>query len=220
MGLQITASNVTAIAEGLWGFDMPPHQVRLFGDAPSSTGPRSVIMMKRCSYDPQSKTLQFDADDVVALNIGTLQQTVAVAAFEPTDTGAATETVTSSKLALAYGPGDRAFLSLARRELSPEMYEAAEALLEGVRRRSSGDLKRGKAKNFSDTPDNFWYVIVQPRVQQLSITVRGTVAHFRPLAKLPIKDDRGNTLFKVSGKEDVDAALELIFHAERKHGVR
>jgi len=96
------------------------------------------------------------------------------------------------------------------------MHEVAKALLAGVRRRSSGDLKRGKSRNFSETPDNFWYVIVQPRIQQLSITVRGPIEHFSDMAKLPVKDDRGNTLFKVTSSDDVSAALEIIFHALRK----
>ncbi len=86
----------------------------------------------------------------------------------------------------------------------------------GVRHRSTGDLKRGKARNFSDTPDNFWYVIVQPQISQLSITVRGPVEHFEGVAKLPLKDDRGDTLFKVTDEADVAAALDLIFHAKRK----
>jgi hypothetical protein len=36
------------------------------------------------------------------------------------------------------------------------------------------------------------------------------------VAKLPIKDDRGNTLFKITSEADVPAALEIIFHAKRK----
>jgi hypothetical protein len=102
--------------------------------------------------------------------------------------------------------------------LLPErMQRAALALIAGVRQRSQGDLKRGLSRNFSNTPDNFWYVIVQPRVSQLSITVRGAVEHFAPMARLPIKDDRGNTLFKIGSEDDVQAALELIFHAKRRH---
>ncbi len=71
-------------------------------------------------------------------------------------------------------------------------------LLSGVRQKSPGDLKRGKSRNFSETPDNFWYVIVQPRIDELSITVHGAVDHFEPVARLEIKDDRGNTRFKVT----------------------
>lgn len=62
----------------------------------------------------------------------------------------------------------------------------------------------------------FWYVIVQPRIDELSITVRGAVDHFEPVARLEIKDDRGNTRFKVKSKDDLPAALQIIFHAIRK----
>ena len=117
---------------------------------------------------------------------------------------------------MTVGPGEREFLRLTKAELSKETAEAAEALLLAVRQRSSGDLKRGKSRNFSETPDNFWYVIVQPRVDELSITVRGPVAHFEAAAELEIKDDRGNTRFKVRGQDDVPAAIKLIFHAIRK----
>tara|TARA_R110002110_G_scaffold17527_12_gene74883 strand:+ start:224035 stop:224385 length:351 start_codon:yes stop_codon:yes gene_type:complete len=115
-----------------------------------------------------------------------------------------------------YGPGDQEFLSLVKELLEPPMAKAAEALLRGVRQRYTGDFKRGKSRNFSDTPDNFWYVIIQPQIQQLSVTVRGTVDHFEPVAKLPIKDDRGNTLFKLTSESEVPAALKIIFHAKKK----
>ena len=112
--------------------------------------------------------------------------------------------------------GDRDFLELCRIELPEHMQRTASALLAGVRARCPGELKRGLSRNFSETPDNFWYVIVQPRVEKLSITVRGQLEMFNGITHLPVKDDRGNTLFKVSGEQDVDAALNLIFRAKRK----
>ena len=112
--------------------------------------------------------------------------------------------------------GDREFLQLVHNELPDPMQRAAAQLLESVRKRYPGELKRGLSRNFSETPDNFWYVIVQPRAEELSITVRGTVDHFSRVSKLEIKDDRGNTRFKVRGPDDVEAALELIFHARRR----
>ncbi len=195
---------------------MPPHQVRLFGGATHSIGPRSVILIKNCEFDAQLGSLHFDADDVISLNVGTLSQTIAVAVSVVPDSDATARSAHQPIGELAYGPGDREFLDLTRAELPKPMQEAAGALLAGVRHRSAGELKRGKARNFSDTPDNFWYVIVQPRISQLSITVRGPVEHFEGMAKLPLKDDRGNTLFKITGETDVAAALDIIFHAKRK----
>lgn len=216
MGLTITATNATAISKGLWSFEMPPHQVRLFAETSHSVGARSIILLKSSSFDPTRGALQFDADDVLSLNIGTTSETIAVAASAGAEGERAPNGTPAQPKGLTYGPGDRQFLQMTQSELPKPMQVAAAALLAGVRQRSSGDLKRGLSRNFSETPDNFWYVIVQPRVAQLSITVRGDLAHFRGMAKLPIKDDRGNTLFKVTSEEDVPAALDIIFHAKRK----
>ncbi len=219
MGLMITASDATVLGDRVWLTDMPPHQVRLFGQASQATGPRSIILLKQADYDEETGQLQFDADDVVPLNVGTLSEAILIGGFAGGAVDDAPEQLPYvGEAGIRYGPGDREFLELTKRLLPSHIHTAAEALLSGVRRKSSGDLKRGKAKNFSDTPDNFWYVIVQPRVEQLSITVRGSVDHFQGIASLPIKDDRGNTLFKVSGEEDVPDALKLIFHAIRKPG--
>ena len=215
MGLTITSEKAERIANGVWQLEMSPHEVRLFGAGARTVGPRSVLLLKNYKYDEGEAALSFDLEDAIALNVGTQSEAIAVSAIvqAPTDTSAAGSPIGG----VAFGPGDQEFLSLATELLNPPMAKAAAALLSGVRERSVGDLKRGKARNFSDTPDNFWYVIIQPQIQQLSITVRGAVNHFEPVAELPIKDDRGNTLFKVTRERDVPAALKMIFHAKRKH---
>ena len=215
MGLTITAEKAERIANGVWLLEMSPHEVRLFGAGAKTVGPRSVLLLKNYKFEEGASALSFDLEDAIALNVGTQSEAIAVSAIiqPPANTTAAR----SPAGGVAFGPGDQEFLSMVKELLNPPMAKAAAALLLGVRERSVGDLKRGKARNFSDTPDNFWYVIIQPQIQQLSITVRGTVDHFEPVADLPIKDDRGNTLFKVTSERDVPAALKMIFHAKRKH---
>lgn len=217
MGIAITATDVRDLGGTVWEFDMPPHQVRIFGDALHSDGARTVVLLNKAAYNRTSRTLTFDADDVVTLNIGTGPQTIAIGHIaQPVGgTGQRAESL-RGELDTATGLGDQKFLSLAARLLSREMHSTAKALLTGVRLQSPGDLKRGEKNNFSNTPDNFWYVIVQPRIDQLSITVRGPVSHFDGIAALELKDDRGNTRFKVSRSEDVREALKLILHAKRK----
>lgn len=217
MALKITAENVEQIAEDMWKLELPPHEVRLFGAGAKTIGPRSILLLKNYEFDKGRSSLSFDLEDALALNIGTTTGAIAVSTAEEKNQASVSANQEGSRV--SYGPGDQEFLALARDLLSPPMAHAAEALLAGVRQRTAGELKRGKQKNFSDTPDNFWYVIVQPQIQQLSITVRGPVDHFEPIAELPIKDDRGNTLFKVTSEADVPAALNLIFHAKRKHTV-
>lgn len=213
MALTITATDVKELGPGIWALTLPAHQVRLFGSCQTAVGEKSVILLKESTFDRASATLSFAMDSVVPLNVGTMPDTIAVAAQH----GAGRSLHSGNAVPTnAYGPGDQEFLKLCAEKLAPEMIEAAGKLLEGIRGRTPGDLKRGQSMNFSEMPDNFWYVIVQPRVQQLSITVRGAVSHFEPIARLPIKDDRGNTLFKVTSIRDVPAALDLIFHAKRK----
>lgn len=215
MPLQMTATDVREISPGIWAFDMPPHQIRYFGNTNHSIGTQSVLVFNSCNYEAAKKQLQFDADDVTPLNIGTSSRVIGLAA-EPNDTNASDNHLEKPTDQISLSPGDREFLLVARSELSTGTARVAENLLLGVRKRSPGNLKRGQSRNFSETPDNFWYIIVQPRIDELSITVRGSLEHFKPVAKLEVKDDRGNTRFKVRAHEDVEAALEIIFHAVRK----
>lgn len=213
MTLRVTATNVVQIGAGIWRMEMPPHQVRHFGSSAISKGNRSILMFDDWNFDSAKSELSFDIDDVQALNVGTSAETIGIASDR---TELPKPDMVNESKGLG-GPGDREFLRLAKQSLSNEMNSAAEQLLAGVRKVSPGDLKRGKSRNFSETPDNFWYVIVQPRIDQLSLTVRGPVSHFEGLTNLEIKDDRGNTRFKVRGISDVSEALKLIFHAHRKH---
>jgi hypothetical protein len=159
--------------------------------------------------------LHFDIEDVIPVNIGTTSKAIGIAASSPEGKTLDQSLMISSAPAIL-GPGDREFLRLAKSELSKEAAQTAERLLLAVREKSSGDLKRGLSRNFSETPDNFWYVILQPRIHELSITVRGPIKHFEGVSALEIKDDRGNTRFKVRGQADLPDALKLIFHAVRK----
>ncbi|CDZ62572.1 Hypothetical protein NGAL_HAMBI2605_20350 [Neorhizobium galegae bv. orientalis] len=212
--LKVTVEQAQELSAGVWSFILPPHQVRMFGKCENAAGLRSVILLRAAEFDSASGDLAFGMEDATALNIGSSANTVAVLS-SPIDeqtkeaTAGAPDETTMSR-------GDREFLDLCKIELPDHMQRTASALLRGVRARSPGELKRGLSRNFSETPDNFWYVIVQPRVEQLSITVRGPVGLFDGVTNLPVKDDRGNTLFKVGREEDVEAALKLIFRAKRK----
>jgi hypothetical protein len=215
MALRIIATDASEIRQGIWSFDMPPHQVRHFGITSHAIGAKSVLIFKACEYDKVKQQLHFDIEDVVPINIGTTSSVIGLTSNVDGDSPLNPLPATAYTPAIA-GPGDREFLRLAKAELSQEAAKTAERLLIAIRERSSGDLKRGQSRNFSETPDNFWYVIVQPRVDELSITVRGSVKHFEPVAELETRDDRGNTRFKVRGPDDIPAALKLIFHAIRK----
>ena len=210
--LKVTIPNVTQHPGQLLTFELPPHQVRMLGKCDSAVGARSVVLIEDAVFDPSRRELAFSVEDVVALNIGSTASTVAILSKSTSEIASAP----AEKHEAYMSKGDKGFIELSEELLHPPMQKAAAALLAGVRQRSPGELKRGKSYNFSETPDNFWYVIVQPRVQQLSITVRGPVSLFSGVTHLPVKDDRGNTLFKITGEQDIDAALKLIFRAKRK----
>jgi len=215
MPLKMTATNVQEIKTGIWAFDMPPHQVRHFGNASHAIGPQSVLLFRSYDYDAENNHLNFDLEDVSPINVGTTSKAIGIAT-SPCGKSTGEIPDLNEPNQISFGPGDQEFLRLAKADLSVATAQVAEQLLSGVRKKSAGDLKRGKTRNFSETPDNFWYIIVQPRIDELSITVRGAVDHFEPVARLNIKDDRGNTRFKVKNKDDLPAALEIIFHAIRK----
>ena len=211
MSILLTASDVREVSDGVWEFEMEPQQIRQFGTPQASVGPRSILLLDSAEFETRSKRLMFPMDGIMPLNLGSTSSTVAVRS-DSVRPDADSELARTAFL----GRGDREFLALAKSELSTEMFQTAEALLREVRSKFPGDLKRGLSRNFSETPDNFWYVIVQPRIDELSITVRGSVTHFRSKSALEIKDDRGNTRFKVSRSSDVPEALKLISHAIRK----
>lgn len=215
MAVHITATGASEIHAGMWSFDMPPHQVRHFGQTNHAVGASSVLVLMDYEYDAERQHLHFAIEDVTPINVGTTSKVIGIAASVVGD-GRGETTSSSSPEPGRLGPGDRDFLRLAKAELSESMAQTAESLLLAVRQRSAGDLKRGQARNFSETPDNFWYVIVQNRIDELSITVRGPVSHFAGVSSLEVKDDRGNTRFKVRTESDVPEALKLIFHALRK----
>ncbi|EAQ12987.1 hypothetical protein BD830_11126 [Maritimibacter alkaliphilus HTCC2654] len=215
MTLQMTATEVSELSPGIWALKLPPHQVRHFGNTNQSIGTKSVLLFNACSFDAETGQLHFNLEDVSPINVGTTAQAIGILASgssEPT----AQNSEDAPESSYEVGPGDREFLEMAKRNLSTQSALAAEQLLRGVRTSYSGNLKRGKMRNFSETPDNFWYVIIQPRVDELQITVRGPVTRFQGMTSLEVKDDRGNTRFKVRGEADVPEALKLISNAIRK----
>jgi hypothetical protein len=213
MGLSIAARGARALGSQVWEIEVPPHQVRLFGECRRTEGPRSVLLVSDVEFDEQAGTLTFDMEGAVPLNVGTTSIALAVGNTAPRETrqgGRSHDPVVAS-----LGSGDQEFLSLAR-ALPPDGYAAAEELLFGVRSEWPGDLKRGLRQNFSETPDNFWYVVVQPRAGELSVTVRGEPEAIKD-AKLPLKQDRpGYSRFKVRRVADVPLALAIIRQSRRK----
>jgi len=114
-----------------------------------------------------------------------------------------------------YGPGDRQFLHTLE-ELPDNVKQAGAQILASVRHHFPGDLHPRPGRRFQETPDNFWFVTVQPRDRSLSITVRGLPDRFK-VSRLRIVADRSPySRFKVKGLDDVSEAVTVILSAVRK----
>jgi hypothetical protein len=212
MTLIITIPESTSLGDNVFTFELAPQQLRQLGDPKTSEGERSIVIISNFDYSANKAELTFEMNEIRPINIGTTNKVVAIGANNVIPAHKDERVSTKPN----FGKGDEEFLHLCKKELSSEMAMASKLLLSEVRDRYAGDLKRGQTKNFSETPDNFWYVIVQNRIDQLSITVRGSVDHFSGISSLETKDDRGNTLFKVKSASDVPEAIKLIFHAIKK----
>jgi hypothetical protein len=212
--MKLLLEDAIEAVNGVWLTFAAPHQLSMVGQAKTTRGTTSVLLASSPVYDRDRSQLLVDADHIVVLNLGTTPRTVVVDTIFSAETVEAREAKQLGKSEL--GPGDREFFGLAEAELQGEAQKAAIDLIREVRRNWPGDLIRGQRNNFSNTPDNFWYVIVQPRAQALSITVRGTPKHLHS-SVLELKMDRpGYTRFTVKTPEDVPEAIRLIEQSKRK----
>lgn len=215
MGLRLVIDDVRALAVGVWNLNLQPSEVQRLGGVRNSAGGRSILLIDNAIYDEASRTLGFDASSVRVLNLGTSPDTVAVASL-----GSAQDASVRLGLGQAepnYGAGDLEFLSLVEKRLRGTAASAAKELLRRIRGREAGDLQRGQRLNFKNTPDNFWYVIVQPTVQALSITVRGRPSSFDSVPGLALVNDRpGYTRFKLTRPDQVEGALRTIWSSRRR----
>ena len=214
--IKLLLEDVSEVAKGVWLTAAPPHQIQRMGQPKTAQGRRSVLLASSPSFDAERRSLVLDADALVVLNVGTTPSTVVIDGIGAGNLARGPD-AGPVEVNLEFGPGDREFLSMVERELRGEAQEVAIDLLREVRRQSAGDLKRGQKNNFSNSPDNFWYVIVQPREQALSITVRGKPEMFLP-SPLELRVDRpGYTRFKLQSVDKLPEALRIIFwHLNRK----
>jgi hypothetical protein len=206
-------TEVHQAANGVWLTFMSPRQVSMFGQPKTTRGQRSILLVDSAEFDTKRHVLELEADAIIVLNLGSTPSVLVV------EVGSLNQQPKSGRVvdpATVSGPGDREFIELASRELEGEARKVAEEILRQVRIRSAGDLLRGQRNNFSNSPDNFWYVIIQPRAQALSITVRGEPKRFGH-SILKLKDDRpGYTRFSLKRLSDVAEAIRIIEASKKR----
>jgi hypothetical protein len=214
--MKMLLEGAVAGINGSWLALVPPHQVAMLGQPKTTRGTTSVLLASSPYFDSDTAHLSFEADSVMVLNLGTTLRTFVIDTIVSTDVLESRERRKLQEVEGQSGAGDREFLGLVERELRGEAQEAAVDLIREIRKRWPGDLKRGERNNFSNTPDNFWYVIVQPRVQSLSVTVRGAPDRFKS-DTLELRVDRpGYTRFLLKNPDDIPEALRIIEQSKRK----
>jgi hypothetical protein len=210
MGLMVTARNARQLAADIWSFEMPPNQVRFFGECRKAEGTRSVLLIANPQFDAKSGGLAFDSEEVVPLNVGSTSSAVALSAGIDRNRSVATggpEEIFQS--------GDQEFLAETN-QLPLELRDAAKKLLNAIRSKFPGDLVPAQHGRFINSPDNFWTVKVQPKVGNLSITVRGEPERFGK-STLEIKNDRhGYSRFWLRTAKDGTEAMRIIFAARMR----
>jgi hypothetical protein len=213
MALFMLIENAKPLASGVWSGSTPPHALQMLGQPKLTKGEISVLGVEGPLFDERNSSVRFDASKATVLSLGSSDRLVVI---EQNAAEADLGKPLGNVEAASSGPGDRQFLQIAKSALTGNSLKAAQKLLEGVRSTNPGDLKKGKRLNFSNTPDNFWYVIVQPRAQSVSITVRGLPEHFQP-STLELKVDRpGYTRFSLRKTDDVGEALRIIGLSKRR----
>lgn len=211
--LKTTLDNVTELEQGIWSFPLAASEAQLFGQPTQRLGSsRTVLLVSKAEYRPETRTLQFPLSDVTVLDVGSATDAIAIAREMPQRP---LPVSSSSEEANGPRPGDRDFLGeLAA--LPSEPRQAGAKLLQGIRAFSPGDLKRGLKRNYYNGPDNFFAIVVQPQAQDLLVSVRGEVQHFGD-TPLELKPHRaGYTRFKVTKLADVEPALDIIRSARRR----
>jgi len=214
--MKMLFEDVTEITDGIWRVIVDPTDISIFGTAKSVYGDRSVLLATQPEYDSVARKLSFERSNALLLNLGSGSDTLIFkSTSDPAQPSSLLEDGGTRDTPAVLGQGDNQFLKLVDSELRGEANMVAKRLLQKVRDIWPGDLKKGIRNNFSNTPDNFWYVVVQPRVQELSITVRGRPTRFQA-SKIELKDDRpGYTRFKLAKLSDLDSAFDIISQSTR-----
>lgn len=218
MTIRFSITNVTDLGNDLWLGKAGPDELAIMGQPLQSVGNRSVVLVAQATYNPSDKSLTFDRHDVQVLNSGTGSQTVFVGdniGKDSTNNLARGETDQVDAPSPSKNRRDNDYLAEVN-QLSRDVQLAGNYILENVRKFYNGDLQRGKQRNFTERPDNFWAVRVQPRDDSLVVTVRGEPDRFSSTLLDLKPDQHGYTRFKVRNAREAEEALRIIKYAKRK----
>lgn len=216
--MKILIEKAKLLDVGVWKGQIDPDIIAPLSIKAQTLGKYTVIMLSNPDFRRQDNELRFSGSEADILNLGTTKEAIFIEG-EPTHipSPVAKEiNIAVHKENNLIGVGDH-FFHKALKEVSPDVKRAGEEILAEIRKKFPGDLKAYKQRRFFDSPDNFWGVQVQTRLDMLKFWVRGTKKIFSH-AKLEIKLDRPPLYFafKVKSMNDVPEAISIIFSAQRK----
>lgn len=213
MVLKIGLPETTQLEDGIWRCSVEPSELRRLGEPSTEFGDRSVLLVSGAEYDNEKCTLEFNVEDATLLNIGASSDLVVVRSGDPDGQRAGHH---QSRPLFRRGSGDRQFLAELL-SFPKTVRDSGQVILQKVRSRFPGDLKRFPRNRYVEQPDNFWAVTLQPREQTLLVTVRGEPAQFNVPEGMDLKlDRRGYSAFKVRDIRQIEGAVSLIGQARRR----
>jgi hypothetical protein len=215
MTVQLSIPEVQEIAPGVWEASIGPRDMRAIGSAGSSIGEVSVLLLEDSyEFEREKSLLRFELHAAHVLNVGRTTKALLIAAVDIRRPKVNIQK--SNDIDKLFGPGDRRFLR-AIEQLPEGLTKAGKRLLANVRSHFPGDLRAlTEGRRFQETPDNFWFVTIQPRDLSLAITVRGLPSRFQVERLRIVKDRPPYSRFKVKDAADVDEAVSVICSAVRK----
>jgi hypothetical protein len=216
--MRVIIEKVSPGANGIWTANVDPQRLIRLANPVRQGGGLSVVLVARPSYDPSVHSLLFDLDSAVLLNLGSTFEAVLIDSREkevhqPAQTVELPKRIQSS--------GDRRFLEELK-SLPDSIRKLGEQLLAEIRKEYPGELVfYPNTKKFVESPDNFWVVRIQPRVQSLRIVVYGKPGKHGPKKLIKLKDDMaGYTTFVIDSQQQIVEALSVIRQAKQLKDLR
>lgn len=212
--MRVIIEDVSLGAKGVWSAEVDPQRLIKLSSPIRQGGQVNVVLISRPSHNATGKTLQFDLDSAILLNVGNTTETIIIDSREHESVQ---NPLPKNNPAPPVIPnGDRLF----REKLitMPEgLRKLGELLLDSVRKEYPGELVfHPKSEKFVESPDNFWVVRIQPRAQSLRIIVYGRPEEHRPNKNIKLKQDMASySNFVIDSHVHLNDAVEIIKFAKK-----
>jgi len=211
--MRVSIEKVYPSTEGVWTAHIDPQSLIRLANPIRQGGRINIIMVSRPLFDSLTHSLQFDLDSAILLNLGNTAEAVFVDSRENESSRQLSDKPFYVRKQLA---GDLHFLEELKR-LPQSQRIVGEKILAAVRKEYPGDLIfHEKSKKFVESPDNFWVVLIQPRVKSLRIIVYGKPEEYRDYNNIKLKDDmKGYSSFLIDNINQINDAVNIILEAKQ-----